>query len=549
MAKNNRKKSAQPAVVQSNDTAAAPPLAPPLATTSGAAFTPEMLAQVEALLEKQKEEVLSRLSRMMDKKLQKFSAEFVRANGPINCVCSTSNNPQTNGDHQVTGDAQGPDDTNSDDNDPLPDISAISLAPDPFPIKCCPLPRSVPVYDYLCNYRSKSQAEIDAAGAQVTNIFARHKGGVTADVVCRLITTGASPRHLMTKLWQLFDRSTDEDLDQRVSPFFNQFVDLENDSESSVIMKERSAHDNVCKIAAEVGLVEVPLSPRDAAGLDAEFDIRRRLLIDHYNDPYHIFDYLDHLRLALLDSPLPPLIKCRRLNNLLPPPWIEWYAQYDAENMRTIFRCFNDPPSVDIPESVAQDTVDHVVEFLTLFLTYKDNPQIGDEFFRPKSWAPLRNSREGANLIWQHKAENPPISPLRKVTIEDLAKEGCLTVEQMDFLYAATSGDGYIGITPRGHYELLQVCHPFLNYIRERVHNETDLSRLAKGSMQDIADEMGLDGVKMAIEIGLQAASQTPYVPDHGSFSRLSDIFRLIDLEYVEDEMSEYVSLAQVNQE
>lgn len=499
-----------------------------------------MLAQVDSLIGKRMDELMTRLSGMMDKKMQKMSAEIIRSNESVNCACA-SNKPVSKSEHEDDDNSNDDEDDDDDDgdetitSDDLPYVAALSLTPDPFPELCSPLSHSIPVFDYLNRYPSETRKDRKIAAKQVTRIANEHFGWITTDVLSRMITKGACPRHTMGELMDLSIRCSDEDFQQRCKHDIIEYCDVESDLEISHVDKERAGLIAISEIAAEIRLTHIPLLPRDAAGLDAELEIRRRLLIDFYHDPYHIFDYLEHVRLGLMDSPLPPLLKLRRMNNLLPPAWMEWYSRYDDRYLNIIKQCFRDPIPEYVTDPYAQNIVEHVIQNLTGFFDYKDQSLVRDEIFKPKSWATLRNSEEGAYLIWQHKPKKPFGSTRRKVTREDLAKKGCLTREQMDRIYEETSM-----INPRGFHEFLQVCHPYIDHNRERIANETDINRLASSGMQSMLNGLGIDQMKALLELALQAASQTPFRPDHGSFSRLSAILRIVDVEYVDDDVDDY---------
>ncbi|KAG5355991.1 hypothetical protein CJU89_5710 [Yarrowia sp. B02] len=276
------------------------------------------------------------------------------------------------------------------------------------------------------------------------------------------------------------------------------------------------------------------LKHKDVPIRDATFTVRRKLLVLNDRSRYHIFSYLEDLRDGLKNSPLPATLKCRRLNNLLPPPWCRWFAEFNVDLLAEILTYLDEPLPASLTEDVALEVVDEIITLLTTFIDqFKSNPKISDDYFSKASWAPLRNSTAHANLLWQ--LEGPlPTSRSRKVTREDLMRNGFFTEDQFEQIYQATSGSP--DCTSRGFYELLQVCHPYLNWLRGRLRRETDMKKLV-GDDQFGLSQLGREGCLAAIGISLEAAGRAPFQPDDGSFSRLSKIFKAIGLEYVDDEV------------
>ncbi|KAG5358635.1 hypothetical protein CJU89_5272 [Yarrowia sp. B02] len=257
------------------------------------------------------------------------------------------------------------------------------------------------------------------------------------------------------------------------------------------------------------------------------FSIKQRQLEEHCHSPTSIFVYLEHLQDGLMNSSLPATLKCRRLNNLLPPPWLNWYSEYSGDPVLEIIDYIQEPLAKDLTESKAQGTVDKIVETLSIFIHhFKSNLQLADDYFAKASWAPLRNIVTDENLFWQEHEQ-----VRRKVSLKDLKRLDCLSEDQMELLYQnkATRNVDY---SATAFSELVQVSPPFCKWFQGRIQRETDLKRLAA---EELIEALGKKGVIAMIAMSTEAIGSSPLEPDTETSDRLSRIFESIGLEYVEE--------------
>lgn len=514
-------------------------------TTSSAE---DLAAQVDAMVEQRMDEILDQMSLLMDQKLQKVYSEIDRIKNlaDANALRAAVEDELAEETEEAEEQEQEQDDeVNQGD---LPDLAALSMedvekpppvcvyAADPttIPDRCCPLPRSVSVADYLRNRKvAETIGDRDDRELRMMQIFAKHSGEITADLLKQVILCDTGARELMAGLEGCFEKWASEDLNEQCDKIWQAFNLAMNDewmASMPSVIQETVAEESIRQIADEVGLSQIALKPRTAAGLDADLNIRRKLLLEFSRDKFHVFDYLEHLRDALVDSPLSHTLKCRRLNHLLPAAWREWYSAYDVQHVSTITECLNHPIPRRITETVAKTTIDHVIEFLTMFIEYKDNAAIGDQFFATKSWAPPAEETddENAYLLWQ---EGTPAKKMRKASRFDLMKDGFLTEAQMETVYQNSLKSARYDEQALGEFYL--ACHPFTRWMKSRLERETDLVTMAGERLADIARMLGHQGLLQTMQMSMDASLQTPHIPNANTFHNLSQICYSIDLEYV----------------
>lgn len=317
----------------------------------------ELEHSIAQIVETRMDELMARMSQMMDQKLDNVYTELRQLESHLDQL-----------DHK-------------DLSESVPELC------DDFPDDRCPLPRYISVKQYLLNKPANDDRWLGYdISDHLDSVLEKHTGDLTPALFTRIITYHTCASEIMQNL---LIRVPEIDDDPRVGPIIKQY--------SLRVQKDHKAW--LTEIADALGVREIPLKPYTMYERDEDFNISFKLLMKYDRDRYHVYDYLENLLDALQDSPIRAIRKGACLNFMLPPPFIKWWSPtYPSDKIDTMMACIKGRVS----EEVAQALVDDVIYHIALFMdTRKTNPKIQDRLFGLESWAPNRKLTSYLNLIWQ----------------------------------------------------------------------------------------------------------------------------------------------------